>query len=342
MNRKYIGIIVAVLAVILGGAYAFSERSGTEEAKERVSQKMASQEGETINVMVSVLPQVEFVQRIGGEEVSVSEMIPPGFSPATYNPSPEQLQKLQDADMYFRIGHIPFEKAQMARLENINPDMDVVDTSAGVPLLAMTAHHHHDDEEEHEHEDGHEDEHEHEGEEVHEHEGEEMHEDEEAAGDDPHIWLSPELVKIQAKNILDGLVAYRPESEAYFTENYEQFIADLDELDARLEETFAPIAGQTILVFHPAFGYLADAYGFEQEAIEVEGKDPTPAQLRDIIDRAEEDGARVIFVQKQFSTKSAESVAQEIGGAVVQIDPLAKDYFTNLESLAMTITQAIQ
>jgi len=251
--------------------------------------------------------------------VQVTEMIPPGFSPATYDPSPDQLRKLQDADIYFRIGHIPFEKAQMEKLEKLNTKMKVIDTSNGIELLKLAAHSHGDKDE-------------HEKEKEHEHE----------AGNDPHIWLSPKLVKIQAKNIYNALVEYSPENKDYFTRNYNQFTKELDELDQKLTNVFAPIEGQTILVFHPAFGYLADAYGFRQEAIEIEGKEPTPAQLQEIIDKARNNNIKVIFVQAQFSPESAKSVAQEINGAVVQIDPLAKDYFTNLETMAETIVTSLK
>lgn len=277
------------------------------------------QNNDKINVMVSVLPQVDFVERIGGDKVEVSEMIPPGFSPATYDPSPGQLKKLQDADMYFRIGHISFEKSQMDKLSTINSKMKIVDTSLGINLLSLVDHHH-EDEETHEYEDEH----------------------EEENGNDPHVWLSPVLVKVQAQHIYKALMEYSPENKEYFTQNYNQFIDDLDDLDNNLKEAFLPIKGQTILVFHPAFGYLADAYGFKQEAIEIEGKDPSPVQLQNIIDEAKKDNIKVIFVQSQFSTKNAEAVAQEIGGAVVKIDPLVKDYFLNLKSMATTIVNYLK
>jgi zinc transport system substrate-binding protein len=257
-------------------------------------------------------------------------MIPPGFSPATYEPSPQQLKKLQTADIYFRIGHIPFEKAQMGRLTQINNSMKVVDTSEGIELLEMTEHSHDKEEQ---------------GDEpsfAEASEGKEHGDEHDHEAGDPHIWLSPKLVKTQAKNILDALVDVRAEDKEFFQANYEQFIKDLDELDEKLEATFAPIQGETFLVFHPAFGYLADAYGFEQEAIEIEGKDPSPEQLKGIIDEATADGIKVIFVQKQFSTESAEAVAEGINGAVVQIDPLAKDYFANLELMSNTIVNKLQ
>jgi zinc transport system substrate-binding protein len=277
-------LIAVILVVAVTLAVVFISRTPRTEVADKV------------RVVVTILPQVDFVERIGGDKVQVSEMIPPGFSPATYDPSPEQLQKLQEAELYFRIGHVPFEKAQMGRLESLNPDMEVIDTSEGIDLLN---------------------------------------------GSDPHIWLSPKLVQIQAEHIYDALVEYSPENEEYFTQNYDQFIADLDELDQKLEDAFTPIEGQTILVFHPAYGYLADAYGFYQEAIENRGNEPTPAQLQEIIDEAISNNVTVIFVQAQFSADSAEAVAQAIGGAVVQIDPLAKDYFPNLETMAETIVSAL-
>ncbi len=306
--KKTLFITVIVVLIVTGAYLLLNTDKKTENEKDRA-----------ISVMVSILPQVDFVERIGGNRVEVSEMIPPGFSPATYDPSPDQLRKLQDADIYFRIGHIPFEKAQMEKLADINPKMKIVDTSKGISLLKMAAHDHNEDNGD-----------------VHE----EEHEQKE--GNDPHIWLSPKLVKIQAKHIYDALVEYSPENKDYFTQNYNQYVEDLDELDQKLENAFAPIKDQTILVFHPAFGYLANAYEFHQEAIEIEGKEPTPAQLQKIIDEAKNDNVKVIFVQAQFSTKSAESVAQEIGGAVVQIDPLAKDYFANLETMAETIVTSLK
>lgn len=298
MQKKPILIILlAILA--LSGLFLYGYFSDVKVKENQGSAK--------INIMVSILPQIDFVERIGGDKVEVTEMIPPGFNPAVYEPSPEKLQQLQEANIYFRIGHIAFENAQMKKLSKLNSSMKIIDTSEGITLLPLA-------------------------------EGDE----DEEGGDDPHIWLSPKLVKIQAEHIYNALVEYSPENQQYFEENYNQFLADLDQLDQDLQQAFLPIQGQTILVYHPAFGYLADAYGFYQKAIEIEGKDPTPAQLQEIIDTAKEQNIRVIFVQSQFSTKSAESVAEQIDGAVVQIDPLAEDYFANLESMAQTIVSAVQ
>lgn len=274
-------------------------------------------DADKLNIMVSILPQIDFVERIGGDQVTVTAMIPPGFSPATYNPSPEQIQKLSEADIYIRIGHIPLEKAQMSKLQDLNPDMVVVDSSIGVDLRNIESHSHGEEDEYHD-----------------EHEEEQK----ETINQDPHIWLNPNLVKIQAENIYQALIKASPENTEYFETNKNKFLSDLENLDLKLKEAFQPISEETILVFHPAFGYLADAYNFHQEAIEIEGKDPTIENIQKIIDESKKDNIKVIFVQKQFSTQSAQVIAEAIEGTVVQIDPLAQNYFENMENMAQIIT----
>ena len=114
-----------------------------------------------------------------------------------------------------------------------------------------------------------------------------------------------------------------------------------DRVDAELEEILRPLRGEALFVFHPAFGYFADRYGLEQIAIEIEGREPGPRQLEEIIEHAKEQGVRVIFVQPQFSKKSAETVARAIDGAVVPIDPLAYDWLDNLKRIGEKVRQGL-
>ena len=240
-----------------------------------------------INVMVSILPQIDFVENIGKDKVSVSTMIPPGFSPAAYEPNIEQLKKLSAADLYIKIGHIPFEKTQMKRLEDLNSKMIVVDSSRGIEIYE----------------------------------------------NDPHIWLSPRLVKIQVENTCDALVKIDPENKDFYEKNKNEYLKKLNDLDLELKNSFSKIQNKKILVFHPAFGYLAREYGFEQIAIEIDGKEPSAENLANIINTAKEEDIKTIFVQKQFSTKSAEAIAMQIDGIVVPLDPLAKNYIENLRRI---------
>ena len=121
-----------------------------------------------------------------------------------------------------------------------------------------------------------------------------------------------------------------------------QRAADLDRVDREIARTLAPLKGREILVFHPAYGYFAHAYGLKQTAIEVEGKEPSAAHLAAVVERARQTGVKVIFVQPQFSTAGAQAIAKEIGGAVVPLDPMARDVLANLETMAETIKTSLE
>jgi zinc transport system substrate-binding protein len=258
-------------------------------------------------VFTSIVPQEYFVERIGGKRVEVQALVKPGSSPATYEPTPRQMAALSEARLYFRIG-VPFENALLPNIEETMKGLRIVDTRRGITLRAMKAHHHSEGEDR-------------------QHNG----------GNDPHIWLNPRLVQLQVQAIAEALIKVDPDGKDAYKKNLAAFLKDLDGLDAKLAEALAPVKGKTFLVFHPAWGYFADAYGLEQEPIEIEGKEPSAMQLARIIEEAKKEGVRVIFVQPQFSQASAKQIAEAIGGAVVPIDPLARDYITNLEAVATKV-----
>jgi hypothetical protein len=142
--------------------------------------------------------------------------------------------------------------------------------------------------------------------------------------------------------VLAALSRLAPESAPVFEENLQAFQADLDRIHQRMVTALSPYKGETFYVYHPAFGYIADACGLIQVAVEIEGKEPTPKQLADLIELAKTDGAKVIFVQPQFAKKSAEAVANAIGGSVTSLDPLARNYFENLEKMTETLKAAFE
>ena len=159
--------------------------------------------------------------------------------------------------------------------------------------------------------------------------------------DNPHIWLSPRLVKIQAENIYQGLAQVDPANKDFYAQNKEEFLRELDILDREIAETLTGVKGRKFMVFHPSWTYFARDYGLEQIPIEIEGKEPSAAELARLIEMAKTNGIKVIFVQPQFSSKSAEAIAQQIGGKVVSIDPLAGDWANNLRNVAQTFAQAL-
>lgn len=248
-----------------------------------------------LNVVVSIVPQQYFVERIGGERVDVMVMVPPGFSPATYEPKPEQLQTLSEADAYLRM-RVPFEEAWMERIVSANQNMLIIDQAEGIERIG---------------------------------------------GKDPHIWLSPPLVEVQAQTIYAGLVELAPDHEAEYATNLETFLADLDELDADIQETLSHLANRKFMVFHPAWAYFARDYGLEMIPVQIEGSDPSAAEMAGLIQTAQENNIKVIFAQPEFSTARAQTIAEEIGGQMLLISPLAPDWLDNLYRVADTFAETL-
>jgi zinc transport system substrate-binding protein len=262
-----------------------------------------------LNVHVSILPQKYFVERIGQDLVNVHVLVKPGKSPATYSPSPDQIKKLTTSDVYFRIG-VPFENSILEKIKSI-ARVRLVDTRQGIPLRRM----------ENRHKKG--------------------LKKNTQLGNDPHIWMSPVLVKIQAHTIFTTFSSMDPENTDIYKKNYMLFIKDLDVLDHRLKTAFKNLAGETLFVFHPSFGYLTDAYNLKQIAVESMGKSPKGKALSNIIKSAKKQKTRVIFAQPQFDQNTAEKIASAINGVVVFINPLAYDYLVNMETIALSITRGL-
>ncbi|MFO7715833.1 metal ABC transporter solute-binding protein, Zn/Mn family [Desulfosarcina sp.] len=260
-----------------------------------------------IPVFVSIAPQAYFVQQIGKELVDVQVLVEAGADPHTYEPKPQQMVALSKAALYFAIG-IEFETAKLEKITAVNPRMQVVYTDHGILKLPMAAHDH----------------------------GENGHAEAHHHPDslDPHIWLSPPLVMLQARSILTALQAADPSHRSTYEANYRDFMLDIVDLDTHLRTTFDAFKGSAFMVFHPSWGTFAHTYGLKQVPIEIQGKSPKPAQLKALIEHARSNRIKVIFAQPQFSSKSAQQIARAIDGRVVFVDPLAGDWDVNLRRTA--------
>jgi zinc transport system substrate-binding protein len=279
--------------------------------------------GEPIPVFVSIPPQKYFVEKIGGSFVQVSVMVPPGANPHIYEPRPTQMTALSKSKIYFAIG-VTFETVWLPKFAKLNPKMQIVHTDRGIDKMEMVAHH---------------------------------HEEEDVAGDkdsaksasleesagtlDPHVWVAPPEVRIIARNIQEALAEIDPANSGIYQSNLETFLKEIDKLDKDLTEIFKGKKGLKFMVYHPAWGYFARAYGLEQVPVEIEGKEPKPGQLKDLITQSKKDGIKVIFVQPQFSTKSAETIAKAIGGQVIAADNLREDWERNLRVQAQKFKLAL-
>ena len=257
-------------------------------------------------VAVSIIPQAWLVEQVGGEHVEVITLVKPGDSPATYQPSDAQISRLMRASAYFRIG-VPFENGRWFEAVRQARGLSVIDTRKGVKLRMMRTRDEH----------GH-------------HRG----------GEDPHIWLSPPLLMTQAETIADALCRLDPANVAEYKANLASVKETLRTTDETIRETLEPIKGKAFLIFHPSWGYFADAYGLEQIAIEVEGKAPSDHELTGLQAEARRHGARVVFVQPQISDKSAAAVAEAVGGRTEKLDPMAADVPGNLLKAADALVES--
>lgn len=263
----------------------------------------------TLNVTVSILPQAFFVESIGGKAVEVNVMVGPGEEAHTYEPSPDQMKSLSTSQIFFTIG-VEYETLWVPRFQNINPEMIIVDSIKGITRQISS--------------------------EVHTHESQDD-EDENVLNSehfDPHVWLAPDNGKIIAQNILTALSELSPQNAQTFNDNYMRLLADIDELDTRIETTLKGIDQRKFMVFHPAWAYFAKQFGLEQISVQIGGQDPSAKEMVEIIRIAREEKIHVIFVQPTFSTADAEAIAREIGAQIAVIDPLARNWIENLERVA--------
>lgn len=274
---------------------------------------VSSYSGNKPGVVVSIVPQADFLTNVGDANVNITVMVPANADPHTYEPKPSQMKALSQAKMYAKVGSgLEFELAWMDKLAAANENMLIVDCAEGIKLREI--------EEDH---DGHEDEHPH-------------------SGTDPHIWMSPPNAVTMVKNITDGLIQIDPENKEYYEDNRDSYVQKLTELDSDIREKLSKVKNRKFLVYHPSFGYFAAEYNLTMLTIEEEGKEPTAADLAHVIKEAQENNIKVVFASPQFNPQSARVIAEAIGGKVIIIDPLAADYIANMRSLLDEMVQVME
>jgi zinc transport system substrate-binding protein len=256
-------------------------------------------------VFTSILPQKFFVEAISKGRIDVKVLVGPGKSPATYEPTPQQMIMLGKAKVLFTIG-VPFEKSFLPKVKSSLPSLDIVNTTQGIKRRHFKTGSHVKNEKVF----------------------------------DPHVWMSPVLAKQISLNIYNTLVSIDPQGKEEYTKGYNNLIKDLDALNNELETILKPMKGKHILVYHPAFGYFSDLYGFQQDAIETGGKKPSPSHIRNIITYAKKNNISVVFLQAAFPQSSAKAIAQAINGTAVTLNPLNPQYISNMKNIAVKMTEA--
>lgn len=267
--------------------------------------KKKQTDNEIIGVGVSILPQAEFAENIGGDMIDITVMVPTGADPHTYEPRPSQMVSLNKAKIYTKLGSgLEFELTYLDKIIAVNKNMLIVDCSKGVDLIAS--------------------------------------QEPDEPGSDPHIWLSPLNAKKIVRNICDGLVQVDPANKSYYEVNRDAYLRQLDNLHYEIMNSLSKTTDRNFMVYHPSFSYFARDYNLTQLSIEESGKEPTAASIAALIEKAKQNNIKVIFASTQFNPQSARAIASGIGGRVVFIDPLAKDYIANLRTMLSEMVAAMK
>jgi len=273
----------------------------------------AAAKGGQLRAAAGLPPVAYLARRVGGDAVRVGTMLPEGRNPHDYSPGPREVRDAAASDLFLTVG-MRFEAALARPLRQ--GKTRVVDVSRGIAKLPMRL-------------SG--------GEHGHDHHGHDHHHDhdcDEGDGMDPHVWLDVDNACRMAENIRDEFCAVDPARAAVYRENCGRLIRELRELGARLRAELQPFAGRSFYVYHPAFGYFAKMCGLNQEAVELGGREVTPARMAEIVRRARRDNVRTLFVQPQFSPSATRALERELGVTAVPADPLREDLVKNFSYLA--------
>jgi len=243
-------------------------------------------------IMVTIEPQRYFAQQLAGTLFEIITLVPPGSSPESYDPTPREMTQLARSKAYFCIGHIGFENVWLEKLKRNHPDVVFFDNSQGIDLIAGDHHHETGVSCSHTHV-------------------------------DPHTWSSPRQARIIVENMFAALSEIDPEHIDIYRENREKLLSEIQETDRIVSSYLEHSSQKAFIIYHPALTYLARDYGLTQYAIETEGKEPSPEQLRQLVDFAKKQSIRTVFIQQEFDRKNAEIIARETGCRVEIINPLS-------------------
>lgn len=261
-------------------------------------------------ISVTIEPQRYFAAQIAGDKFTIHTVVPAGQSPESYDPSPREMVKIGKSEAYLQIGHIGFEQAWMENIRKNNPDMELFDLSKGFAMIENNEDEHHD------HDHGH----------AHHHHGV-----------DPHIWSSIGGARQVATKTMAAFSKLDPENAEYYYANYRKVMGKIDSTEQVLLGLISPLSNRTFIIYHPALTYFAEEFNLKQLCIEMDGKEPSPALLKELMETAKESHAKVVFIQKEFDKKNAELIAKETGCRLVTINPLSYDWSEEMIRIAKAL-----
>ncbi|MFT4221640.1 metal ABC transporter solute-binding protein, Zn/Mn family [Dysgonomonas sp.] len=259
---------------------------------------------------VTIDPQKYFLSTIVGDHFKVECIVPSGSNPESADFTPSQMMGLNKSRAYFKIGYMGIENTLIDKVSQSNSTLKIVNCSEGIEVLGG-----HDCEGDHHgHNHGH-------------------------AGGDPHTWSSVKSAKIIAGNMYKAVLDLDNANASDYTSNYNKLLAEINQTDSIIKSYLEKAPSKSFIIYHPALTYFAEEYGLTQYSIEYEGKNPSPSQLKELIDKAKKEGIKVVFIQREFDVKNAETVAQAIGAKAVPLNLLSYDWSREMINIAKVLAQ---
>lgn len=258
-------------------------------------------------ITVSIAPYKYFVDAIAGSDFSVNVMVPPGSDPHVYEPVPGQITKLRASVGYISNGFLGFEMTWLDRFYETNPEMKRLNLGESIEPIVS-----------------------------------EHHEGDHVEGADPHYWVSPKCALTMAASVKAFLQQLNPAESGKYEDNFSVLSARISQLDKRCEEYFSPFSGKAFMIYHPNLAYLARDYGLKEIAVESDGKEPSPALMKELIDVSRRDTITTIFVQREYDKRNARAIADETGARLVIIDPLAEDWYSSTSAIVDALHESLK
>lgn len=253
------------------------------------------------HVTVSIAPLRYLVEALADTTIGVNVLTPEGASPETYQLTPGQLTAMNQSMAYIRVGSLGFERTQLNKITENMPHLVDVNVSRGIVMI------------------------------KHRHDGDEME------SNDPHVWMSPGTMRVMARNVFEMLADLDTLHRDFFASRFHIFTEHMDSLENAIRLKLFRAKTRSFLIYHPALAYYAKDFNLHQLSVQVDGKDPSAEYMARLIRQCRKEGVRVVFVQKEYSGKTARIIAKEIGARVVEINPLSSDW----EGEIMRITDAL-
>lgn len=266
--------------------------------KQADSGKTSGTEKPAVTVTVTISPYKYFVDQIAKGKVDVNVMVSNGNNPETYEPYAQQMMELSKSALYLKVGSIGFEQTWMKKLQDNAPDMKVIDTSVGIKPAKTPG-----------------------------------------GNIDPHVWMSCSNARIIASNILKALCELEPKNKAFFEKNYQSLLSIIDKRDSTIKESFKkdPDLVRKFVIYHPILTYFARDYQLEQLAIEEEGREPSAAQLKSLIERARKEKIKFCLIQAEFANRNTTTFINESHTKPMNINPLQDDWNRAMQEAALAV-----